>query len=342
MNKKMKFAGLMTLSLTLATLTTGCFGDQKQAEAEKLPPVKIATAHSELVEQQAEYTGAILPYLENNISPSMGLRIDEIRFDVGDKVRRGQTLVVMDKRQYLQAAVQYTNLKTDYDRMATLYTEGGVSKQQLDQLETQLTVAKHAADNLKENTDLLSPISGVVTKRTYDPGDMYSPAGGGILTIMQLDRVKVLANVSEQHFTEVKVGMPVDITLEVYPGETFHGKVSLIHPALDAATRTFTAEITIPNSDMRLRPGMFSRVTLNFGKLDNVLIPDVAVQKQVGSNERYVFVMKADNTVERRTVTLGRVVGKEYEILSGVNDKETVIVAGGSKLLSGGKVVVTK
>lgn len=339
MNMKMQLMGIAALVLSGATI--GCSGD-KVAEAEKLPLVKLAQAQRTMVEQQAEFTGAILPYLENNISPSMGLRIDQIRVDVGDNVRKGQVLVVMDKSQYLQSEVQMSNLETDYARMKALYADGGISKQQLDQLETQLNVTRHANKNLKENADLISPITGVVTKRVFDPGDVYSPGAGGILTIMQLDRVKVLANVSEQYFTKVKVGMPVDIALDVYPGEKFEGKVSLIHPALDAATRTFTAEVTIPNANMKLRPGMFSRVTFNFGEQNHVLVPDVAVQKQVGTNERYVYVMQADSTVDRRTVNLGRVVGSNFEILSGVQDKEEVVIAGATKLLNGGKVKVAK
>lgn len=328
----------------IALLLGGCTakGNVKEsADVAKVPAVKLAESYKAPVMQQAEFTGTIEPYALNNISPSLGLRIDKIYVEVGDKVKKGQRLVEMDKRQYLQAAVQLSNLETDFVRYKKLYEEGGVSKQQLDQMETQLSVSQHAVDNLKENTDLESPITGVVTERSYDPGDVYSPATGRILTVMQIDKVKVQINVSEQYFPSVKLGMPVDISLEVYPGKTFTGKVSLIYPALDPATRTFTTEITILNPSAELRPGMFSRVMLKFGAAERVLVPDVAVQKQIGTNERYVFVYNStDGTVDRRRVTLGRVVGKELEIVSGVEAGDQVVVAGAQKLMDKAKVEI--
>lgn len=333
----MKRSFLWILPLVLV----GCGPKAAPDTAAKKALVKVTTSVERDVEQQAQFTGTIEPFLLNNISPSLGLRIDKIYVDVGDRVSKGQLLVEMDKRQYLQAAVQLSNLEVDYLRTERLFQEGGVSKQQLDQLETQLAVSKHAADNLRENADLISPISGVITERAYDPGDVYAVSSGKILTVMQLDRVKVKVNVSEQYFPQVKEGMPVDIALDVYPGVTFDGKVTLVYPALDGATRTFTIEITIPNANGKLRPGMFSRVTLNFGKLLHVLVPDVAVQKQIGTNERYVFVVK-DGKVDRRIVTLGRVLGTDYEILSGVNNGDVVVTAGAQKLIDGSEVEITK
>lgn len=338
--KKTSFLGLMTLAL----IATACgSADEKKdvSDSTKKPLVKVVRAIQEPVEQVATFTGSIIPYAENNISPSMGLRIEEIHVDVGANVRKGQVLVEMDKRQYLQSEVQTQTLQTDFVRMKSLHEEGGISKQQLDQLETQLSVSKHATANLKENMDLISPITGVVTARMFDPGDVYSPGVGAILTVMQIDRVKVQVNISETYFTQVKVGMKVDVKLDVYPDQVFEGRVSLIHPALDATTRTFVAEITINNPSQKLRPGMFCRVTLNFGKVDRVLVPDIAVQKQVGTNQRYLFTVK-DGVAKRHVVELGQIVGKNYEILSGVQAGADVIVAGGQKLLDGTQVEVVK
>ena len=341
--------GIIVKSAALATtllVTAGCGGKgDKQAqnavpEETKKTLVRTARAAVRPVEQNAEFTGTIQPFTQNNISPATGMRIDKIYVEVGDRVRKGQLLVEMDKSQYLQSAVQLENLKADLARYETLYREGGISKQQLDQTRTQVSVAQHVYDNLKENTELISPVNGIVTERVYDPGDIYSASQGRILTVMQIDKVKVQVNVSESYFPKVKEGMPVDIRLDLYPDRVFKGKVSLIYPAIDPATRTFTTGITIPNGDLTLRPGMFSRVSLNFGTADHVVVPDIAIQKQIGSNERYVFVVK-DGRAERRTVTTGRVVGTDYEILSGINDGEEVVVAGAAKLLDQTEVEIT-
>lgn len=334
---------IIIASIAAATFLVGCGSKADSSQVQvKLPLVKTATAHAADVAQQAEFTGTIEAFIENNISPSLGLRIDAIHVDVGARVKKGQLLVEMDKRQYLQSAVQLSNLEADFLRTSKVFQEGGVSRQQLDQMETQLKISRHATENLRENADLISPISGVVTDRLYDPGDMYSASVGRILTVMQIDRVKVLASVPERYFPQVKLGMPIAVRLEIYPNEVFEGKVSLVYPSIDASTRTFQVEVVISNPTLRLRPGMMCKVLFSFGTAHNVLVPDIAVQKQTGSSERYVFVINADSTTSRRVVEVGRLVGKDYEIVSGVADGDQVVIAGMQRLLDGEKVSIVK
>ena len=163
-----------------------------------------------------------------------------------------------------------------------------------------------------------------------------------ILQIMQINPLKITASISEKYFSKVKMNMPVEIATEVLPDEKFTGKVSLIYPAMDAATRTFTVEITIPNAGNKLRPGMFARAIFNLGEVESVLVPDVAIKRQAGTNERAVFVVKEDGTVERRVVELGRQIDKNYVILSGLNAGEQVSVTGLSKLDDGTAVEISK
>lgn len=341
----MKKSFIVITIFALGLMLVGCgSGESKKAPVEiKKPLVKITQVAADDVAQIAEFTGSIEPFLMNHISPAFGLRIDKIHVDVGDNVSKGQLLVEMDKRQYFQAAVQLANLESDFGRMEKLYEEGGISKQQLDQLATQLEVSTHATSNLLDNADLKSPISGVVTERAFDPGDMFSLGTNRILTVMQINRLKISAHISENYFPNVKVGMPVEISLDVYPGEVFVGKVSLIHPAVDAASRTFTVEITISNPSLRLRPGMMCRATISFGTVRHVLVPDISVLKQTGSSERYVFLANsADSTVERRTVEVGRLIGSQYEIIGGVEDGDYIVTAGMQRLLDGDKVQIAK
>ncbi|MBE9488588.1 MAG: efflux RND transporter periplasmic adaptor subunit [Bacteroidetes bacterium] len=332
---------LTSIFLAVLVLCSCTSKNAKKGEKSTKTLVKVEIAQKEKVNQLADFTGTIRPFYVNKISSSMGLRIEHINVEVGDKVKKGELLVKMDKRQYLQASIQLSNLEIDFSRIEKLYEEGGASKQQLDQLKTQLDVARHALNNLKENVDLVSPINGVVTERMYDEGDLYSPSVGRILTVMQMNKVKVRVNVSEEYFPRVKMGMPVNIHLEVYPNKIFKGNVTLIYPALDATTRTFMVEITIPNKSLTLRPGMYSRVSLNFGNIERILIPDVAVQKQIGSNEHYSFVIK-DSIAERRVIKRGRIVGDKIEILSGINEGESVVIAGGQRLLDKGEVTIIK
>ncbi|MEG1406053.1 MAG: efflux RND transporter periplasmic adaptor subunit, partial [Alistipes sp.] len=115
---------------------------------------------------------------------------------------------------------------------------------------------------------------------------------------------------------------------------TIVGNVSLIHPALDPTTRTFTVEVRVPNGDKKLRPGMFARAIFNMGQKEGIMVPDVAVMKQVGTAENYLYVIK-EGKVERRGVKIGRQVGSNVDILSGVALGEDVAVTGLSKLSNG-------
>jgi membrane fusion protein (multidrug efflux system) len=165
---------------------------------------------------------------------------------------------------------------------------GGISKQQLDQIKAQLDVAETAMGNLGENTTLVSPMNGVVTARNYDPGDVAMQLP--ILTIESISPVKVLLNMSETYYNQVQKGMPVEIKADALGDEKFEGKISLIYPTIDQATHTFMVEVTVPNNDKKLRPGMYATARINFGTNDRPLLSDMAVLKQVGSNDRYVFV----------------------------------------------------
>ncbi len=332
-----------TAAICLALLgLAACGSKQQTTQVVETPRVltKTATAERAVVQLTEEYTSEILPYKENDITPAAsGVHIDRIRVDVGDRVQQGQVLVTLDPTQYNQALVQLKTVEDDYNRLKPVFDAGGISAQQIDQAKAALDVQREVVANLKKNIELRSPITGVVTARNNEAGDLFM--NQPILHVMQINPVKVIANVPEQFFPAVKVGMPVDLKLEVFPDRTFAGRVSLIHPALDAATRTFTVEVTVPNGGEVLRPGMFARTIFNMGEKEGVMLPDVAVQKQVGSSERYLYVIK-DGKAERRRVTQGRQSGSRIDILSGVEEGEAVAVTAFSRLDDGVEVEIAE
>lgn len=306
--------------------------------AESAVGVKVATAKLSQVDLFETYTSEILPYKENDITPAaQGLHIDEIRFDVGDHVREGEVLVVLDQTTLKQQELNLATTEDNYNRMKPVHAAGGISDQQMTQLQNQLDLQREVVANLRKNSTIKSPISGVVTARNFESGDLF--ASMPILHIMQIDKLKVMANVSEMYFPVVKVGQKVDIEVDIFPGEKFEGRVSRINPALDAATRTFAVEITIPNAKERLRPGMYARTTFNMGQRQSIVVDDVAVQKQSGSSERYVYVIK-DGVVDYRFVKDGRHVGNMIEILSGVEEGEQVAITSFNRLMAGKSVEI--
>lgn len=335
--------GFQWMALLVVAMLGACSGGSDKAAAEKVdekPRVKLAEVSSRPVEQIQEYTATVEAEVKNNIAPSSPVRIDRIFVEVGDRVSKGQKLVSMDAANLKQIKYQLDNQQIEFKRIDELYKVGGASKSEWDTAKMNLDIRETSYKNLLENTSLLSPINGVVTARNYDNGDMYS-GGEPVLVVEQITPVKLYINVSEGYFTKVKKGAPVSVKVDGYGDEEFEGKISLVYPTIDPATRTFPVEIQLVNRDQRVRPGMFARATLNFGTQDHVVVPDLAIVKRAGSGDRYVYVYK-NGKVSYNKVELGRRMDTEYELISGVDNNSQVVIAGQSKLADGVEVEVEK
>jgi len=335
--KKIIFA----TALTLAMFILNSCGEQQEIKSEsgKEFPVKIAVVEKAMVDQVIEFTGNIEPMVKNYISSAAAQRIEKIYVEVGSRVKRGDLLVQMESVNYTQARIQLENLKLDLSRIEALYKAGGVSAQQYDQMKTQVKVAEESIANLDRNTKLLSPIDGVITQKNFDNGDLAT--GQPILVVMQMQPVKILINISEEFFPQVKVGTPVEITLDIYQGKKFPGRVMLVHPTIDASTRTFQAEVRIDNPGMVIRPGMFARAKVDFGSKERVVVPDRAVIKQAGTNDKYVYVYE-NGVVSYTKINLGKRVDSIYEVIDGIEPGTEVVIAGQSQLIDKSKVKVTE
>ena len=329
--------------LSLLPLLAACAGGQKKAQAaqekDALPVVVVRQVSSRDVVQQETYTSTVEANAKNNIAPQTAMRIKSIRVEVGDFVKKGQVVATMDAISLDQAKLQYKNDSTEYFRLKGLYEVGGLSKSDLDAIELSYKVRKKNYENMLENTVLRSPITGVISARNYDVGDMYS-MGQPIYTVQEITPVKLLVAVSERDYTRVKKGGTVRISADAFPGVEFSGNITRLYPTIDPTTHTFLVEVQVPNNYRSLRPGMFARVTLVFGVNHSVVVPDLAVVRQQGAGDRYVYVLEDDGTVSFRHVTLGVRMGDEYEILEGVKDGEKVVVEGQLRIKDGVKVEV--
>lgn len=337
---KIKFYAMMAAVVLLASC--GNKEKEEKVEIDAAVEVKVATVAAQDVPQTEEYMATVESDVKNNIAPNAPMRIEKIYCEVGDMVRKGQALVQLDASNLRQLKLQIDNTTIEFNRIKQLYEVGGVSKSDYDAVETQLNVLNTQYNQLRQNTVLTAPISGVVTARNYDNGDMYSGAMP-VLTVEQTNPVKLLCNVSEVHYKNVKKGQNVDITLDAYDGDHFEGKVTIVYPSVDAATHTFPVEVTINNASQKVRPGMFARATINFGSQNRVVIPDEALVKQIGAGDRYVYVYdEKTQTVKYTIVELGKHLTNNYEILSGVEVGQKVVTAGQARLNNGKKVKVVK
>lgn len=312
--------------------------EQPQAAEVRLPNVTIMAASYKDVPQSDVYTANVEAYAKNNIAPQSPSRIQKIYVEVGDFVRAGQIVAKMDEVSLNQSKLSMANDSLEYSRIKKLYEQGGVSKSDFDAMELKYNVTRSQYNNLLENTILRSPISGVITARNYDKGDMYT--GQPLYVVQQITPVKLYVGVSESDYTKVKKNDKVTLTADALPGKTFTGHIARIFPTMQASTHTFTVEVNVTNADRQLRPGMYSRVTINFGATHNVTVPDGSVVKQQGSGVRTVFVLQEDGTVKEAVVTLGRHFDEKFEILSGLKEGDKVVVKGQSSLRNGEKVNV--
>ena len=178
-----------------------------------------------------------------------------------------------------------------------------------------------------------------VSARNYDNGDMYG--GTPILVVEQISPVKMKINISESRYAQTNRGLDVKLNFATYGEQEFDGKISIVYPTIDPATHTFPVEITLANSDMKVRPGMYGKATVNFGTTEHVVVPDAAVIKQAGSGDYYVYTYE-NGKVTHNKVQLGRRLDNRYELISGIEPGSQVVVAGQNALSNGMEVEVIK
>ena len=332
---------MATLLVLLAAVSCGSNeGKTEQAApVAATPNVEVAVAQSRAVPQESTYASTVEAYVVNNIMPQQGGRIRKINVEVGDYVSKGQILAEMDRLQLDQLALQIQNDDAEYARIKSLYEEGGLSRSDFEAAELGYKVRKSNYQNVEENTILRSPVTGYVTARNFDVGDMFAMSAP-LFTVQQVVPVKLLVGISESEYTKVKKGDTVTLTVDAIPGRTFRGKIDRLYPVIDAATHTFKAEVVVDNQNRVLRPGMYARVTVNFGSRSSVVVPDQALVKQEGTGTRFIFVLQEDGTVKYLPVKTGRHMGTEYEILEGLQDGWKVVVKGQAALRDGVKVNV--
>ncbi|MBQ1227867.1 MAG: efflux RND transporter periplasmic adaptor subunit [Alistipes sp.] len=312
---------------------------EQQAQVVAKPKVTVATSATEKVDMQSIFTGNVEGHTINNITPQQARRISRLLVDVGDRVKAGQIVAEMDNSSLAQLKAQYENNKAQFERTDELYKFGGESKANWEAIKTAYEVSKFSYENMLENTTLRSPITGVITARNYDNGDMVG--GMPIFVVQRINPVKIMINVSESLYTNLKRGMPVEVEFDALPDQKFTAKVSRITPSVDASTRTFPVELAMVNDHEIVKPGMYARATLNYGTRESVVVPDQAVVKLMGSGDRFVYIYE-NGKVKYQKVELGRRFDNKYEILSGVASGAQVVIAGQSALKDGIEVEIVK
>ncbi len=308
-----------------------------KAEVKQAVPVKTMVVNQEVITRNIDYTSSLIPFEEVHLAPASPGRIEKINVEIGDNVGKGQVVALMDRTNLEQAQINLMNLETNYKRLDTLKKTNSISDQQYDQVKSAYNIAKTSYQFLQENTQLKAPFSGVVSGKYFEDGEIYSgsPVAAvgkpALVSIVQISQLKALIGISASYFPLITKGMKADVKSEIYPDLTFDGEIYKIYPTIDNATKTFTVEVKIQNSNLKLRPGMFSKIQLNLGKGNAILVPNIALVKQTGTNDLYVFVNK-NNTAQKTLVKTGRMFDDKIEILEGLSVDDEIVVVGQNKL----------
>ncbi|MFN2315021.1 MAG: efflux RND transporter periplasmic adaptor subunit [Bacteroidales bacterium] len=309
-------------------------------------PVRVMPVSKTTIARTVDYTGTIQAYEEVSLAPSTPGRVDKIYVEVGDRVQKGQQLFLMDRTQYYANKIQLANLEKDLARLDTLLKLGSVKEQLYDQTKAQYQVMKANVDFMEENTLLEAPFSGLITGKYLEDGELYSGAPGmsgkaAVVTLMQINPVKIIVSISEQYFPLIRNGMKVQVMADVYPDKNFEGTIFRVHPTIDAMSRSFRAEVRISNNSELLRPGMFARSFIDMGREEAFVVPANAVMMQEGTNERFIFVVENGIAV-RKPVILGQRFDDRFEIAGGeLKEGDSLIIDGQARLNNGQTVEIS-
>lgn len=326
-----------------ALLLSACGARQQQnaaVMAERVEQVQTTTVSRSTVTRSLEVSSTLQGWQTMNIAPSLTGKIEHIYTEVGTRVHKGDMLVRMDRNQYNTAKLTYTNLKVEMDRVEALHQSGAVSQQTYDQTKLSFDQASESYKFLEQNTFVKAQFDGVISAKNYEDGELYS--GAPILVLTQINILKALIAVPESYFPHVKQGMKVEIESDIYPGEKFPATIEVIYPTIDAASHTFQVKVRIPNSSLKLRPGMYVHTRVEMGQVNAITVPYEAVQKMTGSNDRFVFIN--DGGVARRVfVTVGARYDADVEILGdALKEGDRLVTVGQAKLVDGTALNVVK
>ena len=351
----MKTSSILIISIAVGILflgTISCTSKKDETTTEKQDvkqavPVKTVRVNRQFVAKTIEYTASLIPFEEVYLAPATPGKIKKINVEIGDHVSKGQIVAAMDPTNLELARLNLINLETNFKRLDTLKKTNTIADQQYDEIKTAYEAAKVSYQFLLDNTEIKVPFDGIISGKYFEDGENFSGASNtqagksAIVTIVQIKHLKALIGLPASYFPKMKQGVKVKISSDIYPGKTFDGEVYNIYPTIDNATKTFTIEVKINNPDLKLRPGMFAKMQLNMGKGDAIFVPMIALIKQTGTDDMYLFVNE-NNIAVKKPVKTGRIIDDKTEIVEGIKVGDEIVVLGQNKLENQTPITIVK
>ena len=318
------------------------------------PPQTVSAANVHFTDWQPEVSavGSMRAVRGVDVTTEVTGLVRTLRFNSGDEVKAGQVLVELNadaeiaQQQALEAAAELS--ATVYKRDQEQYDAEAISKAQLDADAADLKNKRAQANAQKAlvaKKIIRAPFAGRLGITTVNPGQ-YLNTGDKVVTLQAVDPIYVDFKLPQQQLAQIANGQSVNLTTDSFPGVKFVGKINAIDPRVDASTRNFQAEATIPNPDRKLLPGMFARVAVIAGEAKSYLtLPQTAItynpygatvfvaQRKPGGSEKDLIAQQA-------FVTLGPTRGDQVAVVKGVKEGDLVVTSGQMKLVNGAPLIV--
>jgi cobalt-zinc-cadmium efflux system membrane fusion protein len=308
--------------------------------------LKVEPARTEAVTEMLQVPAQVEtdPATTAKITPPVAGRVVKLLVHVGDTVQQGQPLLTMDapdlvtaQSDYLRAQSTVAQAEKNLSRQRDLKEHGVSAEKDLEQAQTDAKLAHDELDRASKRLQLFkmdlgqlgkpltvyAPIPGRIVDASVAPGEFKNDPNAVLMTIADLSRVWLTANVQEKDVRKVGKGQEVSATLAAYPDQEFEGRVLSVADIVDPDTRTLKARISIPNSDLRLKPGMFALVTFHSHPIESVVVPTTSLV--LLGDKTVVFKEVAPWTFEPLEVVPGTTHGTDVVILKGLSGGEKIV-----------------
>lgn len=343
--KNVQFTFLLILT---ALFISSCESEESSAPSPSATSVTVAESQIRSLSDGFTVSSDVVAYRRSYVASRISGLIEEVNYEEGDRVRKGEVMAQVDVRQQrieLQnARIALDEARDIKERTEKLFESDAVARAELLTVRRNFEQAEAEVERLElqvEFGEIRAPVDGVVTARLIEIGNNVS-VNERVFTVANMDLLVVRPGVSEMNLTGLDVGQQVDVSLDVYPNQTFQGTIRRIFPSVDAASRLFTVEVELLQIDGQptIRPGFLARTQFATDDLKNVLtIPIEAVTERDGQS--HVFVLTgSEDQVELREVKLGAQQDGYAVILSGLEEGEKVAAANLDALTDGSEVRV--
>jgi RND family efflux transporter MFP subunit len=329
-------------------------GNKKKLDAKKEPvvqnatsiPVNVDTVKRSAISEQLIKTGTLVPWQESDIAATTAGTLQSVSFNLGSIVRQGATIAVIDNRSLqlrLEAAqLQQRKLASDYKRYQVLLQGEATTEVNVNEIRFNLETANNQIAQIRKqmaDNQIKAPINGQIVTKNVETGEFVNP-GTVLAKVVDISTLKVDVLVGEADAYKLKNGQTIRVTTELYPGQTFSGTVIFISQQADAA-HNYQIQVRLSNpSSAPLKAGSFVNVDFMQNSAgDGIQIPRSALAESL--QKPFVYVVQNGKSV-RRDITVGRDLGNNIEVLSGLQQGELVVVNGQINLANGSAVNIVK